>query len=202
VNNRRASVLSLALGLALGLGVALVFPRLQSGLFSGGAVARVFDPPAVVQQIRGLSQLVTVKYTIQKAIALEEQKVPFGAERLLLFVQAEVAAGVDLSQLQDFDIKQQKDGVVLVSLPRADVTTVVIDDKLTRVWDRSITWWTPWVPYNQDLERQARLQARDEVEKAARDMGILNQARQNAEAIIRGLLVSAGATDVKFLDRS
>lgn len=162
----------------------------------------MFDAPSVIRQIRNLSQLVTVKYTIQKAVALEEQKVPFGTERLLLFVQAEVAAGLDLSHLRDDDIKVQPDGIVLVSLPAADVTSVEIDDNLTRVWDRSITWWTPWVPYNQDLERQARLEARNEVEKAARDMGILDQSRQNAQAIIRSLLMSAGAADVKFLDRS
>jgi hypothetical protein len=96
----------------------------------------------------------------------------------------------------------QDDGVVLVSLPPAEVTSVVIDDKQTRVWDRSITWWTPWVPYNQDLERQARLQARDEAEKAAREMGILHQARANAETVLRELLRSSGAKEVKFLDRS
>jgi hypothetical protein len=202
VSTKRASLLSLALGLTLGLGFALLVPRLQEGLFSGGRVARVFDPPAVVERIRGLSQLVTVKYTIQKAIALEEQKAPFGTERLLLFVQAEVAGGIDLRRIQEGDIRVQDDGVVLVSLPPAEVTSVVIDDKQTRVWDRSITWWTPWVPYNQDLERQARLQARDEAEKAAREMGILQQARANAETVLRELLRSSGAKEVKFLDRS
>lgn len=202
MSTKRASLLSLALGLTLGLGFALLLPRLPEGLFSAGKVARVFDPPAVVERIRSLSQLVTVKYTIQKAIALEEQKMPFGTERLLLFVQAEVAGGVDLRRIQEGDIRVQDDGVVLVSLPPAEVTSVVIDDKLTRVWDRSITWWTPWVPYNQDLERQARLQARDEAEKAAREMGILHQARANAETVLRELLRSSGAKEVKFLDRS
>lgn len=206
MNSKRTSLLALAVGLALGLiaglAVGLFLPRIQNALFPGGSVSRVFDAPSVVRQIRNLSQLVTVKYTIQKAVALEEQKVPFGTERLLLFVQAEVAAGLDLSHLRDDDIKMQPDGIVLVSLPPADVTSVEIDDNLTRVWDRSITWWTPWVPYNQDLERQARLEARNEVEKAARDMGILDQSRQNAQAIIRSLLMSAGAADVKFLDRS
>lgn len=192
----------LLLGLAAGVFVGLFLPRLQRSLFPGGSVSRVIDPPSVVMQIRGLSQLVTVKYTIQKAVALEEQKVPFGTERLLLFVQAEVAAGLDLSHLRDDDIRLLPDGAVLVSLPPAEITSVEIDDKLTRVWDRSITWWTPWVPYNQDLERQARLEARKEAEKAARDMGILNQSRKNAEDIIRGLLMSTGAKDVKFLDRS
>lgn len=206
MNSKRTSLLALAVGLALGLiaglALGLFLPRIQKSLFPGGSVSRVFDAPSVIRQIRNLSQLVTVKYTIQKAVALEEQKVPFGTERLLLFVQAEVAAGLDLSHLRDDDIKVQPDGIVLVSLPAADVTSVEIDDNLTRVWDRSITWWTPWVPYNQDLERQARLEARNEVEKAARDMGILDQSRQNAQAIIRSLLMSAGAADVKFLDRS
>lgn len=200
--SRTTVAFGLLLGLAAGVFVGLFLPRLQRSFFPGGSVSRVIDPPSVVMQIRGLSQLVTVKYTIQKAVALEEQKVPFGAERLLLFVQAEVAAGLDLSHLRDDDIRLLPDGAVLVSLPPAEITSVEIDDKLTRVWDRSITWWTPWVPYNQDLERQARLEARKEAEKAARDMGILNQSRKNAEDIIRGLLMSTGAKDVKFLDRS
>jgi len=206
VNAKRASLLALAaclvLGLIAGLALGLFLPRLQRSLFPVGTVSRVFDPPSVVQQIRNLSQLVTIKYTIQKAVAIEEQKVPFGTERLLLFVQAEVAAGLDLSHLREDDVKVQPDGVILVSLPPAEITSVEMDDKLTRVWDRSITWWTPWVPYNQDLERQARLEARKEVEKAALDMGILTQSSHNAQAIIRSLLMSAGAADVKFLDRS
>ena len=68
----------------------------------------------------------------------------------------------------------------------------MIDDTQTRVWDREITWWTPWVPYNQDLERQARLKARETIEHAAIEGGILKQARQNAETAIRGLLETLG----------
>ena len=64
------------------------------------------------------------------------------------------------------------------------------------MWDRQITWWTPWVPYNPDLERQARLKAREEIEKAALEMGILDQARRNAEASIRSLLQIFGMKSV------
>jgi len=74
----------------------------------------------------------------------------------------------------------------------------VIDDKASRVWDRSITWWTPWVPYNNDLERQARLKARDEIEKAAIQGGVLDQARQNAETGIRRFLDAIGITQLVF----
>ena len=144
----------------------------------------------MVQQIQRLNELVSVKYTVQKVVGLEEQKVPFGSEKLLLFVQAEVLAGIDLSKLAAADIKWLPAKRMQVMLPPPKIEHVVIDDKETKVWDRQITWWTPWVPYNPDLERQARLKAKDAIQQAAIDMGILDQARRNAEAGIRSLLVS------------
>ena len=53
-------------------------------------VHRVLDPPAVVKEIQRLSELVTVKYSIQKVVGLKEEKVPFGSEQVLLMVQADV----------------------------------------------------------------------------------------------------------------
>jgi hypothetical protein len=75
---------------------------------------------------------------------------------------------------------------------------VNIDDKQTKVWDRQITWWTPWVAPNPDLERQARLKALDEIESAAREMGILEDARRNAESTLRALLQGFGIHAVTF----
>jgi hypothetical protein len=77
-------------------------------------------------------------------------------------------------------------------LPPPKIVHIVIDDKATKVWDRQITWWTPWVPFNPDLERQARLTAREAIEQGAIEMGILEQARRNADTGIRGLLETVG----------
>jgi len=44
----------------------------------------------------------------------------------------------------------------------------------------------------QDLERQARLTAKDAIEKGALEMGILEQAQRNAESGIRSLLETVG----------
>ena len=85
---------------------------------------------------------------------------------------------------------------IQITLPPPKIVHIVIDDAQTKVWDRRITWWTPWVPYNPDLERQARVTARDTIEKAAIEMGILNQARSNAEVSIRSLLEALGAKSV------
>jgi hypothetical protein len=160
------------------------------------ASAKTLDAPAVVHEIQRLNELVSVKYTVQKVIGLEEKKVPLGSEKLLLFVQAEVLGGIDLSKLAAGDITLLPGQPVHVALPPPRIVHIVIDDKQTKVWDRRITWWTPWVPFNPDLERQARLAAKDAIEKAALEMGILDQARRNAEVGIRSLLETLGAKSV------
>jgi len=157
---------------------------------------RTLDAPAVVREIQSLSELVSVKYTVQKVIGLEEKKTPVGSEKLLLIVQAEVLAGVDLAALSPGSIKIFPGGNINLALPPARIFHIVIDDKETKVWDRQITWWTPWVSPNPDLERQARLAAINAVKQAALDMGILDQARRNAETIIRNLLQTRGAKSV------
>ena len=49
----------------------------------------------------------------------------------------------------------------MMKLPPAKILHVVIDEKQTTVWDRQITWWTPWAPYSKDLESRARQTAID-----------------------------------------
>ena len=187
---------SIAFGVVVGLLLAVIVFVIARRVTSATSPATTLDPVSVVHQIQRLNELVSVKYTVQKVVGLEEQKVPFGSEKLLLFVQAEVLAGIDLSKLAAADIKWLPGRSMQVMLPPPKIEHVVIDDKETKVWDRQITWWTPWVPYNPDLERQARLKAKDAIQQAAIDMGILDQARHNAEAGIRSLLETFGVKSV------
>jgi hypothetical protein len=154
------------------------------------------DPPAIVHEIQRLNELVSVKYTVQKVVGLEEKKVPLGSEKLLLFVQADVLAGIDLSALAPGDVKITSDRRVRIALPAPKIVHIIIDDQQTKVWDRRITWWTPWVDPDPDLERQARLKAHDAIEQAALEMGILDQARRNAESSIQSLLMALGMKSV------
>lgn len=167
-----------------------------------GPLRRSVDAPVLVQQIQALNELVTVRYSVQKVVGLEEQKFPVGSERILLIVQARVLGGVDLSGMPAARIKIKNLDHAVISLPPARIVEVAIDEKQTKVWDRSVTWWTPWVPYNPDLERQARLAALKSVEDSAREMGIIDHARQNAERSIRALLAPLGITNVVFDDLS
>jgi Protein of unknown function (DUF4230) len=73
-----------------------------------------------------------------------------------------------------------------------------LEEKFTQVWDRSITWWTPWVSPSPDLEHKARIQALEDVKATALQMGILEEARRNAQTDIRKLLSAFGIDKVEF----
>jgi hypothetical protein len=154
------------------------------------------DSRSIVTQVRQLSQLATVRYTVQKVVGLREQKDPVGSESILLVMQARVEGGVDLSQLREEDITRRADGTLVVRLPAAQILNVAVDEKETKVWDRTKTWWTPWVPYSPDLEQRARIAGLGSVKQSALDMGILKDAERNAESAIRSLLGLAGTKNV------
>ena len=153
------------------------------------------DAPAILRQIQPLNDLITVRYNIQKVIGLTEQKVPFGNEQVLMLVQAKVLGGVNLANAT----ASRAGNAVIIRLPPAGILDAVLDDKETKVWDRSKTWWTPWVSLNPDLEQSARRNALEDVRLAALQMGILSNAQQNAETIIRNFLQTIGFNQVSFV---
>jgi hypothetical protein len=158
----------------------------------------VFEPTAVVLQIQQLNQLVVVKYTLQQVIEMEQSRPLYGNEKVLLLVQGKVLGGVDLSRLTPQDIRVSSDKKsVTVSLPPARVLEAFLDEKETRAWSK-VSWWTPWIAPNPDLQKEARLLALDKVKGAAREMGILADAQHNAETAIRGLLTALGFETVEF----
>src|SRR5690242_8932558 len=83
------------------------------------------DPPAVLVRVQQLSQLATVKYTVQKVVGLRDQKVPVGSESILLIMQANVEAGIDLSSMHSGDVTVRPDGAMVLQLPQPKILSIV-----------------------------------------------------------------------------
>jgi len=162
---------------------------LAFSLFSGGrSPFRSLDAPSVITQVRRLKQLVTVRYSIQRVVGMTEPRDPVGSESILLMVQGDATAGVDLAGLGPKDFIFTGDRKVVINLPAAKLLDTYLDEKQIKVWDHRVTWWTPWVPFDPDFEHKARLEALKQVRSAALEMGILDQAQRNAESAISDLL--------------
>jgi hypothetical protein len=156
------------------------------------------DPITVVHEVRALARLETMQYSVEKVITAETGQGPFGflfGDRLLLVAHGTIIAGVDLDQVGADDVHLENDGRVSLELPAAEVFITALDNDKTYVFDREVGLLRKG---DVQLESAARLAAEQEMEKAALEDGILEQAQLNAEAYLYRLLRSLGFADVTF----
>jgi hypothetical protein len=172
------------LGMALG-----VFLPLRGK--PGGPV--IANTPALLQQVQGLSQLVSVKYVLEKLIILEDVKW-YGENRVTLVAHGVVKAGVNLALLKPGDLEIQGTRVV-VHLPAPGITDVYLEDHRTQVLERSTGLLRL---FDKDLEQNARRQAVDELRTAALHGEILRDAAQRTREQVTNLLQQLGFQSVVF----
>jgi Protein of unknown function (DUF4230) len=153
----------------------------------------------VIRAVRPLSRLETVQYTVEKVIRAEVGQGALGAlfgDKLIFVAHGTVIAGVDLSKMSDDDIQMTPDGKAIVTLPAAEVFVATLDNDESYVYDRETGLLTQG---DINLETQARQAAEDEIEKAALEDGILEQAQLNSEAYLRSLILALNVEDVVFV---
>jgi hypothetical protein len=105
-----------------------------------------------------------------------------------------VKAGIDLDRLSAEDI--QIDGnTVSIKLPRSKITDSYLDENETKVIDRTTGLLAP---STKDLEQTTRRNALDNIQRAARTSGILNEADQRARQQLTSFFTQLGFEKVEF----
>jgi hypothetical protein len=190
----RYAMPGLGAALLLGLGLALGFflPR-WAGLVGG---PRVYSSASLLREVKTVSELVTVQYVIEKVVVVEDVKwvAGLGENRVLLLAHGVVKAGLDLGRLQPADL-QVTEKRVAIKLPPAEVMETYLDEKQTRVIERSTGFLRA---FDKDLEQTARQHAVEEIRRAAVSGGILKDADDRARAQLVHLLKQLGFEKVEF----
>jgi hypothetical protein len=183
-----ACLVILALGLWLGVSINRFWRPGQTAFY---------DTTTVLRQVQTLSQLVTVKYVMEKVVVYEDVKwFPGGDNRVILIAHGIVKAGVDLQRLQPGDVEVA--GTKLrIKLPNPQITDSYLDDSRTQVFERSTGLLRT---FDKDLEQTARALAVDDIRRAARYEGILKDADERAQTQIRVLFQQTGL-EVEFVPR-
>lgn len=182
------------------------------GIFCGLRVAhwagtrsasRMYSGPALLKQVQTLSELVTVKYVIEKTEVWNDPPKSLlaqfvaGENHILLIARGIVKAGVDLSQLKPEDL-QVSDKTIVVTLPPARVTDAYLDDKETKVIERTTGFLRS---FDKDLEQNVRSTAVEDMRVAALREGIRKDADERARAQLKALFVQLGFEKIEFRDR-
>jgi hypothetical protein len=158
----------------------------------------IADPETVIRQVQSLARLETASYTIEKVITAESGEGAFGflfRDELLLVAQGQVIAGIDLSRMNEGDVRVAGD-TVFVTIPAAEVFVSTLDNDATYVYDRR----TGILGQQIDLETLARQGAEHEILNAALEDGILDMAEGNAEIYLTGLMYALGFEEVVFVN--
>lgn len=155
------------------------------------------DPMTYIEEIRSLSRLETIQYSVEKVITGETGggtlQFAFG-DKLLFVGHGIVIAGIDMEKLQPENMRYEN-GVLRVKLPPAEVFIATLDNNKSYVYDRQTGFLTKPDP---NLETLVRQKAEEEILKAALEDGILEQAQVNAEAYLIRFFAALGFPNTVF----
>ncbi len=161
--------------------------------------ARTTTGPVVVEGVRELDQLATVRWT--ESVPVTRQSGGdvldrlFSGEEVLVIATGEVEAGVNLAEIGKNDVRVEGDTVTM-RLPEPEILSSSLDEGKTRVYDRDFSPLN--VRPDDDLVEEARARAIEKVEGTARENGILETAEANAEDSIRAFVTTLGFREVRF----
>jgi Protein of unknown function (DUF4230) len=191
------------------LAVALIF---IAGAWLGVTLTRLLTPAAglheestatVVQQVQTLSDLVTIKYVMERVEIVNSPPTTTlgmfvqGENRVLLLAHGIVKAGIDLKRIQPDDVAISGKKIVL-HLPPPQITDAYLDENQTKVID----WQKGFLrDFDKALETAARKDAVDDIRRAARTAGILNDANERAHLELALFLHQAGFDQVEFVNK-
>jgi hypothetical protein len=197
----------LAIGLvisALLIGLVIAF-CLALLVLRRSATPKFASTATVVLQIQSLSELVTVKYVLEKVVVAESPKtttlenlLPGQDDRIVLLAHGIVKAGVDLSKLKPEDIVVTGEKI-RVQLPPAYVTDGYLDENATQVLDRQTGLLRK---SNRKLEQQARQEAQAQIQRAARQSNIEREANERAAQQLTLFLKTFGYKEVEVVPRA
>ena len=183
-------VLLLILVLLVGLLVGAKF----SELAASRAGSKLSNTSVLLQQVQTLSQLVTVKYVLEKVVVLEDAKW-YGENRVILVAHGIVKAGVDLQKLQLGHVRVVGHKKISLSLPPPAIIDVHLDDEKTQVVERSTGLLRE---FDKDLEQSARRQALGSLRSAAHRYGILKEAEDRLRDQLTVVFQQLGFEEVEI----
>ena len=189
--------------------IAVIFLVFATGAWLGFKLLRLVrggpreeNTATVVQQVQALSDLVTVKYVMQKVVIVSAPpdstlgQLFQGENRVLLLAQGNVKAGIDLHTLRPEDI-QMVGRKIRLRLPPAKIMDAYLDEQQTKVID----WQRGFLRgFDKNLETTARQDAVTDITRAARNAGILKDAAERARLELAVFLNRAGYELVEFTE--
>jgi len=157
----------------------------------------IAEQKQLVPVIKQLSELATVEYVVTKIIKANDNNTWYkvGDRKILMSCRATLTAGIDLSKIDEENIKISNKNITMV-LPRAKLLSINIkpEDIKTEYEEVSI-FRTPFTNAERDV---LAAQGEKQIKGSADSLGILQSAEINASLIISNFLKRSGYQTVNI----
>ncbi|MDO5663803.1 MAG: DUF4230 domain-containing protein [Bacteroidia bacterium] len=156
-----------------------------------------YDTSTVLSKIVHIQELATVKYNYAGVIGYKDNykvlniSVPLTDKYFLLKYNGYLKAGVDFSRIK-VNINGEN---VHVSMPRAQILDIVIDENSVKVYDESDNAFNPIKisDYNNALIEEKKTMRQDAIKQ-----GVLKDANGQAELAVKSLLQEMGFKNINI----
>jgi hypothetical protein len=156
-----------------------------------------------VLQLKELSELATVEYTITKIIKASDDQTWYkiGDRKILMSCQASVKSGIDLSKLKAEDITINGDDISII-LPKATILSLNILPEAIRTEYQEVGLFRS--DFTAAERNQLMSQGETQIRNSIEDTGILQTAESNASLFIGQFLRQLGYQhiDIQFDNNS
>lgn len=160
------------------------------------------EPEEEVAKLFNQKKLDLVDYKVRKVLSFEDKTnillLKLGSRKLLLSCVADVKAGLDFDAFNpETDITvDQKAGSVSIILPAPSITSFVID--VNDIKEEYNVTTGARKKFSQEEKNEIVNQGRAEIENAIPELGILEDARENAVKRFTNLVGQLGFSDVNI----
>ena len=156
-----------------------------------------YDSTAILNRVVPIQELALVKYNYSGVIGYKDflkilkMNVPLTEKSFLLKYNGYIKAGVDFENM-----KVEVSGKdVHISLPRAKILDVSIDEKSIKVYNESMNAFNPLTisDYNKAIVRE-----KETMSNSAISQGILRDAAKHAEILLTTIMKDMGFENIKI----
>lgn len=144
----------------------------------------------VLEQVAAMGKLELVKYNFKDVVEQEIVRQWLPNSKAILIVHGEAIGCIDLTLIHPSDIQASGD-TLYIQLPEPELCVFKIDQGKSKIYNTEYTFMDEG-----RLVEQAYRQAEIQIKNSALEMGILDQARENAGKILTPILEKSSGKPV------
>ena len=150
---------------------------------------------ALVEKIESMGKMELTKFTIKNVLTKQVVKEWWPDSKVLFIAVGEAVGCIDLTKVDKEDVKRTGDSIT-ISLPKPEICYIKLNHEKSKVYDISGVYFKE---DTKQIVEEVYLLAEKELEKEAKEMGIIAETEKNARLILKPIFENITGKKVNLI---